>query len=55
MIKISNNEASYLREKGMGRFIKKSYTKHPTYFLVEDGRAMSALRKFKESRIVKEG
>lgn len=54
MIKITNDEANYLRANGVGRFIKKSYTKHPTYYLVEASRALAVLNKYRESRVVKE-
>ena len=54
MIKITNDEASYLRANGVGKFIKKSYTKHPTYYLVESNRALVVLNKYREMRVVKE-
>jgi len=53
MIKITNIEADYLRTNGMGNFIKKSYSKHPSYYLVESNRVLIVLNKFRESRIVK--
>lgn len=36
MIKITKKEAFMLREKGYGEFVKKSHSKHPTYYCVED-------------------
>ena len=36
MIKISKKEAFMLRENGYGEFVKKSRSKHPTYYCVED-------------------
>lgn len=36
MIKISKKEAFMLREEGYDEFVKKSRSKHPTYYCVED-------------------
>lgn len=36
MIKISKREAFYMRNMGFEEFVKKSFSKSPTYFLVEE-------------------
>lgn len=36
MIKISKTEALKMRELGYGEFVKKSYSKNPTFYLVEE-------------------
>ena len=36
MIKITKKEAFMLREEGYEEFVKKSHSKHPTYYCVED-------------------
>lgn len=36
MVKISKKEALIMREKGYGEFVKKTFSKHPSYFLVEE-------------------
>ena len=36
MIKITKKEAFMLREKGYEEFVKKSHTKHPKYYCVEE-------------------
>ena len=36
MIKITKKEAFKLREEGYSEFVKKSYSKNPTYYLVEE-------------------
>lgn len=36
MIKISKQEAFYMRNMGFEEFVKKSFSKSPTYFLVEE-------------------
>lgn len=36
MVKISKSEAMELRKLGYDEFIKKTYSKHPSYFLVEE-------------------
>ena len=36
MIKISRKEAEYMRKNGYDEFVKHSYSKHKTYYLVEE-------------------
>lgn len=36
MIKISKQEAFTMRDQGYEEFVKHSYSKHPTYYLVEE-------------------
>lgn len=36
MIKISKNEAKMLREANYGEFVKHTFSKHKTYYLVEE-------------------
>ena len=36
MIKISKKEAEFMRENGYDEFVKHSYSKHKTYYLVEE-------------------
>lgn len=36
LVKISKSEAFILRQKGYDEFVKKTYSKHPSYFLVEE-------------------
>lgn len=36
IIKISKSDAKYMREQGYGQYVKKSHSKHPTYYLVEE-------------------
>lgn len=52
MINISKFEAKAMREMGLGRFVKKSASKHPKYYLVEDQKALNALEKYKKDRIL---
>ncbi len=36
MIKLTKEEAFKLRDEGYSDFVKKSHSKHPTYYLVEE-------------------
>ena len=36
MIKITKKEAEFMREHGYDEFVKHSYSKHKTYYLVEE-------------------
>ena len=36
MITITKKEAEFLRENNYSDYVKKSFSKHPTYFLVEE-------------------
>lgn len=51
MIKITNVEAEHMRECGYKNFVKKSYTKHPTYYLVETPMAMKELKNYQNKMI----
>ena len=52
MIKITETEAEYMREVGYKNCVKKSFTKHPTYYLVETPRAVNELRRYQNKRII---
>jgi hypothetical protein len=49
MIKITKTEAFAMREICGQQAVKKTYSKHPTYYLVEDKRFLSELRKYRQS------
>lgn len=53
MIKITNEEAEYMRERGYKNLVRKTYSKHPTYYLVEAPRAVRELRNYQNKRIVR--
>lgn len=50
MIQITDVEAKYMREHGFKNLVRKSYTKHPTYYLVESPRAIKELRQYQNTR-----
>lgn len=52
MIKITKDEAKYLRAKGYDEFVKKTYTKNPTYFCVEKTKVLEFLNDYRNSRKV---
>ena len=54
MIQITAAEATYMREHGFKNMVRKSYTKHPTYYLVEAPRAVNELRKYQNKKIIRE-
>ena len=54
MIQITATEAEYMREHGYKNMVRKSYTKHPTYYLVESPRAVKELRNYQNTKIVRE-
>ena len=51
---ITKNEAAIMRDKGFQDFVKKSKSKHPKYYIVEDRKALNALEEYKQSRVIKE-
>ena len=53
MIKITNDEAEYLRGKGWGNFVRKTYTKHPTYYMVEMPKVISELKRYQNNKKVR--
>lgn len=53
MVKITKQEAFYMRDIVGNEYIKKTYSKHPTYYLVEDKTTMKKLREYREARTVK--
>lgn len=55
LIKISKSDAIYMRNNGYGEFVKKTYSKHPTYFLVEEQDTYEYNRKTRRRDIVKYG
>lgn len=54
MIQITATEAEYMRENGYKNMVHKSYTKHPTYYLVESPRAVKELKNYQNKKIVRE-
>lgn len=52
MIKITKDEAMFLRENGFADMVKHSYSKRPTLFVVEERRALRALANYRNSRVV---
>lgn len=35
------------------KYVKKSYSKHPSYYLVEDQKAVNELNKYRKSHIMR--
>ena len=54
MLLITKNEAFAMREQGFKNYVKKSASRHPKYYLVESDKALNALRKYRQSKIIKE-
>ncbi len=52
MIQITATEAEYMRKNGYKNMVHKSYTKHPTYYLVETPRAVKELKNYQNTRKV---
>lgn len=53
MIKVSRNEAFYLREKGFGRYIHVSNRTHKKrYYMTEADKALVALENFRKGNII---
>lgn len=52
MLKITKNEAFYMRNAGFDNLVKHSYTRHKTYFLVEEREAIRKLNEYRKSKIV---
>lgn len=55
LIKISKSDAEYMRKYVGEKYVKKSYSKHPTYYLVEERDETVYNRKTKKYEIVKYG
>ena len=55
MIKITKNDAFAMRELGFGYAVKRTYSKHPTYYLVEEPDTEVWDKKKKEYVVVKNG
>lgn len=53
MIKVSKREAFDLRKLIGEKYIKKSYSKHPSYYMVESERNLAALEEYRKSKIIK--
>ena len=51
---ITKYEAFAMREQGLQNYVMKSKSRHPKYYIVEDKRALSALEKYRQSRIINE-
>ena len=51
MIKITNTEAEYMRGAGYQNLVRKTYSKHPTYYLVETPRAIRELKNYQNKKI----
>lgn len=58
IVLITKNEAHELEKFGytfdkFGGMLHHSYSKHPKYYLTEDGRALNDLEKLRKNKIVK--
>ena len=54
MLLITKFEAFELRAQGLQDYVKKSASRHPKYYLVEDFKALKALEKYRKSKLIKE-
>ena len=52
MIQISKVEAFEMRKQGLGKYIKRSASKHPKYYIVEAQYALGYLNRYRESKTV---
>lgn len=55
IIKISKEDAFYMRKNGYGEHVKKSKSKHPTYYLVEEPDTYRYDRKTHKRYVVHKG
>lgn len=55
MIIITKAEAKWMREHDFGYCVKKSYSKHPTYYLVEEQDDVQYDRELKRNIVTREG
>ena len=53
MIKISKQEAFDMRKICGQEAVKKSYSKHPTYYLVESKENLRSLNKYRYNKTIK--
>lgn len=53
ILKITKRDAFFMRSIGYGEYINKSYSRKPTYYLVEERNALKAYKKYRDSLIVK--
>lgn len=51
---LRKDEAFALREQGFNKYIKKSASKHPKYYAVENPRVLDALDSYRKSKVVEE-
>ena len=51
---ITKQEAFKLIEQGLQNYVKRSKSRHPKYYLVESKKALDALEKYRESKMVEE-
>lgn len=49
ILKIRRIEVDYLRENGFEWAVKHSYSKNPTYYVVEERNALKSLNEFRKS------
>ena len=54
MVLITKHEAFAMREQGLQNYVKQSASRHPKYYLVESLKALNALERYRQSKIVKE-
>ncbi len=52
MLKITKNEAFAMREQCGAVNVKKSYSKHPTYYLVESYKNLKKLEQYRKEHTV---
>ena len=53
MLKITKQEAFQMRKTLGEKYVKKSYSKHPSYYLVELPFTLAALNKYRTNKIKK--
>ena len=53
MVLITKHEAFAIRDQGLQKYVKKSASRHPKYYLVESQKALNALDQYRRSKIVK--
>lgn len=54
MIKITKKEAFKMRELGFEKDVHKTYSKHPTYYLTEDKKALKELYDYRQKSLIYE-
>jgi len=47
ILEIRRIEVDKLRERGYGKYVKKTYSDHPTYFVVEERHVLKFIEDFR--------